>query len=151
MILFIAAGVYCALSVGKVRVSSDLTAFLPAETETRRGLTIMQEEFTTYASAEIMVSNITYETAERLSDAIAGIDMVSSVGFDDSPSHYHNAAALYSVSFAGNEAGSLSGHADDPGVLAAMDRLRVACDAMEGIVSTEAWPMPTYNKILFYC
>jgi len=36
-------------------------------------------------------------------------------------------------------------------VLAAMDRLRTACDAMEGIVSTEAWPMPTYNKILFYC
>ena len=124
LILFIAAGVYCALSVGKVRVSSDLTAFLPAETETRRGLTIMQEEFTTYASAEIMVSNITFETAERLSDAIAGIDMVSSVGFDDSPSHYHNSAALYSVSFAGNEAGSLSGHADDPGVLAAMDEIR---------------------------
>ena len=37
------------------------------------------------------------------------------------------------------------------GVLAAMGRLRLACDAMEGIVSTEAWPLPTYNKILFYC
>ena len=37
------------------------------------------------------------------------------------------------------------------GVLAAMDRLRAACDAMEGIVSTEAWPLPTYNKMLFYC
>ena len=37
------------------------------------------------------------------------------------------------------------------GVLAAMGRLRIACDDMEGIVSTEAWPMPTYNKILFYC
>jgi len=37
------------------------------------------------------------------------------------------------------------------GVLAAMDRLRAACDAMEGVVSTEAWPLPTYNKMLFYC
>ena len=36
-------------------------------------------------------------------------------------------------------------------VLSAMERLRVACDAMEGIVSTELWPLPTYNKILFYC
>ncbi len=36
-------------------------------------------------------------------------------------------------------------------VLAAMNELRVACDTMEGIVSTEAWPLPTYNKILFYC
>ena len=36
-------------------------------------------------------------------------------------------------------------------VLAAMESLRAVCDAMEGIVSTEAWPLPTYNKILFYC
>ena len=36
-------------------------------------------------------------------------------------------------------------------VLGAMDRLRTACDAMENIVSTDAWPLPTYNKMLFYC
>ena len=36
-------------------------------------------------------------------------------------------------------------------VLAAMAGLRAACDRMEGIVSTEAWPLPTYNKMLFYC
>ena len=36
-------------------------------------------------------------------------------------------------------------------VLTAMEELRLTCDAMEDIVSTEAWPMPTYNKILFYC
>ena len=36
-------------------------------------------------------------------------------------------------------------------VLGAMERLRSLCDRMEGIVSTEAWPLPTYNKILFYC
>ena len=37
------------------------------------------------------------------------------------------------------------------GVLGAMNRLRTVCDSMENIVSTEAWPLPTYNKILFYC
>ncbi len=36
-------------------------------------------------------------------------------------------------------------------VLAAMESLRAVCDEREGIVSTEAWPLPTYNKILFYC
>ena len=36
-------------------------------------------------------------------------------------------------------------------VLAAMKSVRAVCDEMEGIVSTEAWPLPTYNKILFYC
>ncbi len=36
-------------------------------------------------------------------------------------------------------------------VLDSMEKLRVIVDDMEGIVSTEAWPLPTYNKILFYC
>ena len=32
-----------------------------------------------------------------------------------------------------------------------MERLRAICDDMEVIVSTNAWPLPTYNKMLFYC
>ena len=30
-----------------------------------------------------------------------------------------------------------------------MDALRAAVDAMEIIVEREAWPVPTYNEILF--
>ena len=137
LILFFAAGIYCAFSVGRVRVSSDLTAFLPAETETRRGLTIMENEFTTYASAEIMVSNIPFETGQRLADEIAAIDKVTDVGFDDSPSHFHNSAALFSISFAGNEAGSLSGVADDPGVLDAMQEIRTILSPYDTYYNTE--------------
>ena len=33
---------------------------------------------------------------------------------------------------------------------ARMDALRAAVDAMEIIVEREAWPVPTYNEILFY-
>ncbi len=124
LLLFLAAGIFCALSVGRVRVSSDLTAFLPSDTETRRGLTIMQEEFTTYASAEVMVSNIPYETAERLAEQIAGISSVSDVVFDDSPSHYRNAAALFSVSFKGTSGDGYSDEGEDPAVLAGMEEIR---------------------------
>ncbi|MGN0034506.1 MAG: glutamine synthetase type III, partial [Coriobacteriales bacterium] len=35
-------------------------------------------------------------------------------------------------------------------VLAAMEDLRVTCDHLEDISSTECWPIPTYNKMLFY-
>ena len=35
IIVFIAACVYCAMSVGRVKVNPDLTAFLPADTDTR--------------------------------------------------------------------------------------------------------------------
>ena len=86
-ILFILAGVYCALSIGKVKINSDLTAFLPNDTETRRGLTIMQDEFVTYATAEVMVSGVTYEQAEALKDELDAFDHVSSVTFDDTEAH----------------------------------------------------------------
>ena len=65
-LVFLAAVIFCALSVGKVRINSDLTAFLPAEAETRRGLAVMEAEFDTYAAAQVMVSNVTYEQAEQL-------------------------------------------------------------------------------------
>jgi glutamine synthetase len=35
-------------------------------------------------------------------------------------------------------------------VLAAMEDLRTTVDHLEDISSTECWPMPTYNKMLFY-
>ena len=45
MLLFVAAAVYCGLSLGKVKVSSELTIFLSEQTETRRGLHIMEDSF----------------------------------------------------------------------------------------------------------
>ena len=53
ILLFLAAAVYCGLSLDRVRVNSDLTAFLSPETETRQGLTVMEEEFVTYDNANI--------------------------------------------------------------------------------------------------
>ena len=116
ILLFIAAAVYCALSLGRVRVNSDLTFFLPQDTETRQGLSIMEEEFTTYASANVMVANVTYEKARELADAVEKVEHVSSVVLDDTPSHYTSSAALLSVSFDKQEA--------DPEVEDAMGEIR---------------------------
>ena len=103
LLLFLAAAVYCAFSVGRVKVNSDLTFFLPPETETRRGLTIMEEEFVTYASQDVMISNVTWERAAALRDEIEALDGVISVAFDDTPAHYTSASALLSISFSGTE------------------------------------------------
>ncbi len=101
ILIFLAAAVYCGLSLSRVKVNSDLTAFLSPETETRQGLTIMEREFTTYEAENIMVSNVTYERAKALADEIAEIDGVGGVGFDDTDAHYTHASALLSVSYAG--------------------------------------------------
>ena len=99
LLVFLAAAIYCALSVGRVRVNSDLTAFLPPDTETRRGLTIMQEEFITYPSQSVMVANITYEQADLLRQEIEELPGVGSVAFDDTAAHYTSASALLTIAF----------------------------------------------------
>lgn len=65
-----------------MQINSDITAFLPAETETRRGLSIMEAEFKAYGSARVMVSNISYDRAEQLAEEIERIDGVVEAGFD---------------------------------------------------------------------
>ena len=66
-LIFLASFLFCAVSISKVHVNDDITTYLPAHTETRRGLTLMDEEFITLGSANIMVSNITYDAAYALS------------------------------------------------------------------------------------
>ncbi len=72
-LIFIAAVLFSAASINKVQVNNDITSYLPAQTETRRGLTIMEEEFITLGTANIMVSNVSYETALDLSEQIAEV------------------------------------------------------------------------------
>ena len=127
-LIFIAAFLFCAASVNKVQVNNDITSYLPSETETRRGLTIMDKEFITLGSANIMVSNITYETAEDLSDEIAAVPGVSGVEFDDTEEHYHDAAALFTVSFEGEE--------QAPETVEALERVELLLDSYDYYPST---------------
>ena len=67
--------------------------------ETRQALDIMEDQFITYGSAQIMVANISQDKAEELKDQIAGINGVQGVEYDNTQDHYNNASALYAVTF----------------------------------------------------
>ena len=129
IVLFILAAVYCALSVNKVRTNNDLTAFLPETTETRRGLDIMEKEFITYATADVMISNVTWEIADDLAEQIRSFTHVADVAFDDSPAHYKNASALLTVSFDGTQT--------DPAIEEEMDKIREFLADYDTYISTE--------------
>ena len=126
---FVLISVYCALSIGKVNVNEDLTAFLPDTTETRKGLTVMEDEFMTYGSADVMISNITVDIAQKLADEIAGYEHVASVDFDDSPSHFIDSSALLSISF--------DGEADDPQIEGEMDHIKERLKDYDTYISSE--------------
>ena len=95
--------IYSVLSINKVQVNQDITSYLPADSETRIGLSLMEEQFTTYGSAKVMVSNITYVQAEDLVDDLENIEGVKQIEFDDSRDHFTGADALFSVTFDGTE------------------------------------------------
>ncbi len=98
-LVFLAACLFCAASISKVEVNNDITSYLPPETETRRGLSLMEEEFTTLGSARVMAANITYEQAARLAEVLEEVEGVAGVVFDGTEDHYQNASALFDVSF----------------------------------------------------
>lgn len=100
---FLAAAIFCAFSRNWVQVNDSLTDYLPENTETRQGLELMEREFVTFGTAEIMVQNITYEQAQALCEIIEQTQGVKSVEFDDSRDHYASASALFSVTFDGEE------------------------------------------------
>ena len=56
--LYACALVFCLFSRNWVSVCNDITEYLPETTETRQGLTLMEEEFTTFGTARVMVSHV---------------------------------------------------------------------------------------------
>ena len=95
--IFAAALVLCIISIPKVRVNNDISSYLPPQTETRRGLTLMDEQFVTYDTETIMVTTITEETAEKLKEKMEAVDGVKSVEFEDDEEHYKQSSALFTV------------------------------------------------------
>ena len=110
-LLYAFALIFSIVATGWVKVENDITTYLPEDTETRQGLTVMNDNFVTYGTARVMVSNVTYETAEHICSDLESIDGVTSVDFDDTTDHYKSASALFSVTFDGTTTDDISVHA----------------------------------------
>ncbi len=134
-LLYIFALIFCAIATGWVKVEDDITTYLPDTTETRQGLTVMNDNFVTYGTANVMVSNITYDTALEIQEQLEDIDGVTTVDFDDTDEHYTNASALFNVSFDG-EVGDA--HAEQ-----ALQEIR---DKLEGTYDTSIYSEVGYDS-----
>ncbi len=110
-LLYVFALIFSIVAMSWVNVENDITTYLGEDTETRQGLTVMNDNFTTFGTARVMISNITYAKAEALVDQIKAVDGVDSVEFDDTTDHYKDASALYTVTFDGEEMDDISIHA----------------------------------------
>ena len=130
-LVFLLVGIALIFSLaakGWVSVENDLTAYLPSDSETKEGLDVMEKQFITYGSANIMAANVSYEEAEALFNEIKSIEGVQRVDFDDTTEHFNHASALYSVTFDYPE--------NDPACLDALAAVKAALEPRDTYVST---------------
>lgn len=121
--------IFSAFSRSWVQVESELAAYLPEDSQTRQALDVMEQEFTTYGSAQVMVANISQDKAEELKDQIAGIKGVQGVEYDNTEEHYNNASALYAVTFNYDES--------DDSCLTSLESVESALSPYDVYISTE--------------
>lgn len=91
--------VFSVFSSSWVEVENDLSAFLPDGSPSKEGLDVMDEQFVTYGTAEVMISTISISEAWDVKEKIENISGVQSVAFDETTSHYNNASSLYTITF----------------------------------------------------
>ena len=128
-LIYILLAIFCCFSAGWVSVDNTLTDYLADDTETSRGLKRMDEEFITYATAEVMVDNISYADAEVLCDTLEDIEGVKSITFDDTTKHYVDGAALFSVTFDGEN--------DDPLCEESLHKIETEMQDYDAYISAE--------------
>ena len=101
--IYITAIIFSIFAMNWKQVETDVTVYLNEESETRQGLTTMNEHFAMFSSARVMISNITYEEAKVLYDEIVEVEGVTMVDFSNKPESYKDAYALMSITFDGKD------------------------------------------------
>lgn len=97
--LLLAIGIlFSLISRNWVTVENDLKAYLPDNSESRQGLDIMEDQFITYGTAQIMVENISSEQAEDIYTELKNISGVQSIDHE-APEDYKNVSGLFRITF----------------------------------------------------
>ena len=124
-LLFGIALIFSVVSMKWVKVENAMSAYLPDTTETRQGLDLMEEQFITYGTAKVMVTNIPYGEAEKIAEKIENMDAVIMMAFDNTTEHYNN---LYDITFGYEET--------DERALEALDEVEALLNGYDIYVST---------------
>ena len=127
-LLFGIALIFSLVSMNWTKVENALSAYLPDTTETSQGLDRMEEQFITYGTAKVMVTNIPYDEAYALYEKIEALDTVIMLDFENTAEYYNNFSALYNITFGYSE--------DDDRALEALNEVEAMLEGYDIYVST---------------
>ncbi|MGM9660567.1 MAG: MMPL family transporter [Faecousia sp.] len=97
-LLLVIGVIFSLFSTKWIQVENDLKAYLPADCESRLGLDIMEDQFITFGTAQVMVENVSLTQAQTLCDTLKAVPGVQSVDYDGE-ADYCNVSALYNITF----------------------------------------------------
>ncbi len=120
--------IFSAISRNWVGVENSMAHYLPGTTETRQGLDLMEEEFITYGTCNVMVANVSYRQAEEICERLEQSPGVFSVDFDDTEEHYTNGSGYYNITFDYDE--------KEDACLEALDALKERLDGCDYYLTT---------------
>lgn len=127
-LLFGIALIFSVVAMNWVKVENALSAYLPDTTETSQGLSCMEEQFITYGTAKVMVTNIPYDEAEEIYEKLDALDSIILLDFDNTKEYYNNFSALYNITFGYEET--------DDRALEALEEVKAMLEGYDIYVST---------------
>lgn len=127
-LLVVIGVIFSLFSRNWVEVENDLASYLPVHSGTRKGLDVMEDQFVTFGTAQVMVANVLLEDAVKLEERIARVPGVQGVAFDKTSDHYADASALYGITFDYSE--------KDSACLDALERVKAQLSGQDIFVST---------------
>ena len=140
---YVAAMIFSVFSQSWVNVENDITAYLPEDTETRQGLSIMEEELTTYGTARIVIAHSSRDLAEALASQMEQLEGVTSAAVgsstlggesdeetaEETAEYIKGSDVLINVTFAGE--------ADDQISLDAMNEIKAILEPYDAYINSE--------------
>ncbi len=97
MIIFILLAIWGAVNFNRVSVNDSIVSYLPNDTENKTGLDLMDQEFGSLQSINLMVENISLDQAETLRNDLSEIKNVDAVLFQNTEDYYKDNSTLYKI------------------------------------------------------
>lgn len=97
LILFLGLFIFGLININNVDINDSIVSYLPANTETKIGLDIMEEEYGSLNIVKLMINDISLEEANQYVSKLENIENVDSVLFDGGNNSYKNEKALYTI------------------------------------------------------
>lgn len=98
IVLFLIAALLSVYTAGKISINYNLADYLGDDTQTKIALDIIEDEFGSTGTIQVMVKNVSKDEAESICDTLGEIDNVLNVNFDkNDETYYKDGNALFIV------------------------------------------------------